>query len=78
MHTAEPTQAISFGWPADVGADLVVTGGYGHSQLGEWIFGGVTQSLLQQAPTCLLMSALTPNTKQIPLFSRANVSRRRY
>jgi hypothetical protein len=25
---------------------LIVTGGYGHSRLGEWMFGGVTRGLL--------------------------------
>jgi nucleotide-binding universal stress UspA family protein len=38
------------------GADLIVTGGYGHSRLGEWIFGGVTQKLLESSPVCCLMS----------------------
>ncbi|MEY9434434.1 nucleotide-binding universal stress UspA family protein [Bradyrhizobium elkanii] len=38
------------------GADLIVTGGYGHSRLGEWMFGGMTRGLLQQVPICLLMS----------------------
>jgi nucleotide-binding universal stress UspA family protein len=37
-------------------ADLIVTGAYGHSRLGEWIFGGMTQGLLDQAPCCLMMS----------------------
>jgi nucleotide-binding universal stress UspA family protein len=37
-------------------ADLVVTGAYGHSYLGEWIFGGVTQDLLEQSPVCCLFS----------------------
>lgn len=32
------------------GADLVVTGGYGHSRLREWLFGGMTRDLLA-APT---------------------------
>jgi hypothetical protein len=27
-------------------ADLIVAGGYGHSRLAEWIFGGVTRELL--------------------------------
>ncbi|MDR3475468.1 MAG: universal stress protein [Devosia sp.] len=31
-------------------ADLIVTGGYGHSRVREWFFGGVTQDLLG-APT---------------------------
>lgn len=30
----------------DMKADLVVAGGYGHSRLREWVFGGVTRSLL--------------------------------
>lgn len=38
------------------GADLVVTGAYGHSRLGEWIFGGVTRDLLAKSPICCLMS----------------------
>jgi nucleotide-binding universal stress UspA family protein len=56
VHTAEPDAGYLVRLAADVGADLIVTGGYGHSRLGEWIFGGMTQSLLQQAPVCLLMS----------------------
>ncbi len=34
------------------GADLIVTGGYGHSRLGEWTFGGVTRDLLKSSPMC--------------------------
>jgi nucleotide-binding universal stress UspA family protein len=37
-------------------ADLLVTGAYGHSRLGEWIFGGVTHELLTSSPVCCLMS----------------------
>jgi nucleotide-binding universal stress UspA family protein len=33
-------------------ADLIVTGAYGHSRLGEWIFGGVTRDLLRSSPVC--------------------------
>jgi len=40
----------------DEGADLLVTGAYGHSRLGEWVFGGVTQELLATSPICCLMS----------------------
>ena len=28
-------------------ADLLVTGGYGHSRMREWLFGGVTRNLLK-------------------------------
>ena len=37
-------------------ADLLVTGAYGHTRLGEWIFGGMTQQLLATSPICCLMS----------------------
>jgi nucleotide-binding universal stress UspA family protein len=37
-------------------ADLIVAGGYGHSRLGEWVFGGVTRSLLQEPQGYLLLS----------------------
>jgi nucleotide-binding universal stress UspA family protein len=39
-----------------IDADLIVAGGYGHSRLGEWIFGGVTQGLLAASPVCCLLS----------------------
>ena len=32
---------------ASMGADLVVSGGYGHTRLREWLLGGVTEDLLQ-------------------------------
>ncbi len=38
------------------GADLLVSGAYGHSRLGEWVFGGVTRDLLANSPICCLMS----------------------
>ena len=37
-------------------ADLLVTGAYGHTRLGEWIFGGMTRDLLATSPICCLMS----------------------
>jgi len=40
----------------DESADLIVTGAYGRSRLGEWIFGGMTQSLLTKSPVCCLFS----------------------
>ncbi len=38
------------------GADLIVCGAYGHSRLGEWVFGGVTADLLSQDEVYLLFS----------------------
>ena len=37
-------------------ADLIVAGGYGHTRLGEWIFGGVTHELLASSPVCCMSS----------------------
>jgi nucleotide-binding universal stress UspA family protein len=39
----------------DLGADLIVMGGYGHSYLRELIFGGVTRSLLGQMTVPVLI-----------------------
>ena len=36
--------------------DLIVAGAYGHSRLGEWVFGGVTRELLARSPVCCLFS----------------------
>jgi len=44
------------GLALDEGADLLVTGAYGHSRLNEWIFGGMTRDLLASSPICCLMS----------------------
>jgi nucleotide-binding universal stress UspA family protein len=41
---------------AALGADLVVMGAYGHSHLSEWIFGGVTRTVLHEAGLPVLMS----------------------
>ena len=38
------------------GADLIICGAYGHTRLGEWVFGGVTQDLLSQEQVYLLFS----------------------
>lgn len=40
----------------DMRADLIVSGGYGHSRLREWTFGGVTRALLKQTPFSRLMA----------------------
>jgi len=41
---------------ANVGADLIVMGGYGHSRLREWALGGVTQRMLDSMTVPVLMS----------------------
>ena len=41
---------------ADMGADMLVAGGYGHSRLREALFGGVTRTLLSSQTLPLFMS----------------------
>lgn len=41
---------------ADLGADLLVMGCYGHSRAREWVLGGATQSILQSMTLPVLMS----------------------
>ncbi|MDR3511310.1 MAG: universal stress protein [Caulobacteraceae bacterium] len=38
------------------GADVIVTGAYGHARLREWILGGVTEDLLASSSKCVLFS----------------------
>lgn len=40
----------------DIGADLVVMGGYGRSRVSEFVFGGVTRGMLRHATLPVLMS----------------------
>ncbi len=56
VHMAEADAHQLIRLAREESADLVVTGGYGHSRLGEWMFGGMTRGLLHEAPFCLLMS----------------------
>jgi nucleotide-binding universal stress UspA family protein len=41
---------------AAIGADLIVAGAYGHSRAREWVFGGVTRTLLGEPQHYLLLS----------------------
>jgi nucleotide-binding universal stress UspA family protein len=56
VHMAESDAHQLIRLTKELDADLIVTGAYGHSRLGEWIFGGMTRGLLDQAPCCLMMS----------------------
>jgi len=40
----------------DIGADLLVAGGYGHSRLRELVLGGVTRTLFEQMTLPVFMS----------------------
>lgn len=41
---------------ADLDADLIVMGGYGHSRLKEWVLGGATRTILESMTVPALMS----------------------
>ncbi len=56
LHQEESGAAQLIQLAREEGADLLVTGAYGHSRLGEWIFGGMTRDLLARSPICCLMS----------------------
>jgi nucleotide-binding universal stress UspA family protein len=56
LHRDRSGAALLIRLAQEEGADLLVTGAYGHSRLGEWIFGGVTRELLATSPICCLMS----------------------
>ena len=64
LHTEVVTAAsgglgagdVIIGQASDIGADLVVMGGYGHSRLRELILGGATQSMLDHMPVPALLS----------------------
>jgi nucleotide-binding universal stress UspA family protein len=51
-RSAESLEAVA----KEVRADLVVAGAYGRTRLGEWIFGGVTRSLLTKSRRPVLFS----------------------
>jgi nucleotide-binding universal stress UspA family protein len=50
------TPDLLLNYAADVSADLLVVGGYGHSRLRELVLGGVTRELLRHMTLPLLMS----------------------
>jgi nucleotide-binding universal stress UspA family protein len=56
LHTKQSVADELLRFATDEKADLIVAGAYGHSRLGEWIFGGVTRSLLEGSPICCLFS----------------------
>jgi nucleotide-binding universal stress UspA family protein len=56
LHTKQSIATELLRFAKDERADLIVTGGYGHSRLGEWALGGVTRELLSESPFCCLFS----------------------
>ena len=55
MDSTSASDAL-LSYAADVSADLLVVGGYGHSRLRELILGGVTRELLQHMTLPVLMA----------------------
>jgi nucleotide-binding universal stress UspA family protein len=51
-----PVADIILSYAADHGVDLIVIGAYSHARSVEMVFGGVTRTLLKQAPIPVLMS----------------------
>jgi nucleotide-binding universal stress UspA family protein len=49
------TDAI-IGQAADMNADMIIMGAYGHARLREIILGGVTRDLLKQSPVPLFLA----------------------
>jgi len=43
-------------YAADIGADMIVAGGYGHSRAREMVFGGVTRTLIAEMTVPVLLS----------------------
>jgi nucleotide-binding universal stress UspA family protein len=51
----DPANAL-LSYVADIGADMLVAGGYGHSRLREALFGGVTRTLLSSQTLPMFLS----------------------
>ncbi|WP_165217963.1 universal stress protein [Affinirhizobium pseudoryzae] len=51
-----PVEDILRNHAVEIGADLIVMGAYGHSRLRERVFGGVTQSMLENPPVPVLIA----------------------
>ncbi|HSV68889.1 MAG TPA: universal stress protein [Methylibium sp.] len=58
QHTDAPSELgeLLLSRAADLGADLLVMGAYGHSRAREWVLGGVTRTVLQSMTLPVLMS----------------------
>jgi nucleotide-binding universal stress UspA family protein len=52
----QPTEVALTNIAREVGADLMMTGAYGHSKLHEWVLGSTTKALVDLAHIPLLMS----------------------
>jgi nucleotide-binding universal stress UspA family protein len=59
-HHIEPGRGgaadMLLGTASEIGAGLLVMGGYGHSRLREFVFGGVTEHVIRDAALAVLMA----------------------
>jgi nucleotide-binding universal stress UspA family protein len=56
LHAKGTIAAKLLAFARDEKADLLVAGAYGHSRLGEWIFGGVTREFFDTSQISCLLS----------------------
>jgi nucleotide-binding universal stress UspA family protein len=56
VATDIPEDEALLSYAADIGADLIVAGAYGHSRARELVFGGVTRTLLREMTAPVFLS----------------------
>ena len=56
LHPGDENAAQTLLSAAQERAGLLVMGGYGHSRIREWVFGGFTQRVLENAPLHILLA----------------------
>lgn len=56
VEGSNSTGEAILGYASEMNADLIVCGGWGHSQIVETVMGGVTRHLLRNMPVPILMS----------------------
>jgi nucleotide-binding universal stress UspA family protein len=54
MNAASEAEQIDRIWKTE--ADIVVAGAYGHARLRQWVFGGVTHSLVTRSQRCSFLA----------------------
>jgi len=54
MHAANEAEQIDRIWKTE--ADLIIAGAYGHARLRQWVFGGVTRSLITRSQRCSFLA----------------------
>lgn len=52
----QPIDAMLVAFAQRIGASCIILGGYGHSRIGEYVFGGVTRTMLCSSPVNLVIA----------------------